>query len=272
MSGKFSLCHISNDLLTLGQYWRRRFFRLDGSNLTSYHETTRQRRANINLAKATKLIDEKSSLKKPEGAMAKGTKSRRRSAFADEEEGYMFIEEGFRIRFANGEVIDFYADSVADKDSWMVVLAEAVGKESVAQKTTWTSAVLARRKLRGDNNNNNIASKEASNTSSVGKAGSKSVPNSPQKQQSERPASALYEKALPVVQAEKPSSRPSSKQSESSSAKASTSPLKTSAIPKAAGSPSKVVPALTTDKRWESTSPSKKSSNPRRAAVRSMVF
>ena len=40
---------------------------------------TRQRRANINLAKASKLIDDKSSLKAP-------SKGRRKSAFADDEE------------------------------------------------------------------------------------------------------------------------------------------------------------------------------------------
>jgi hypothetical protein len=52
---------------------------------------------------------------------------RRKSAFSEEEEGYMFVEEGFRIRFANGEVIDFYADTAKDKEGWMKVLSEAVG-------------------------------------------------------------------------------------------------------------------------------------------------
>lgn len=68
---------------------------------------------------------------------------RRKSAFAEEEEGYMFVEEGFRIRFANGETIDFYADSAAEKDGWMKVLAEVVGKDSVKNKA-WTDLVLAK--------------------------------------------------------------------------------------------------------------------------------
>jgi hypothetical protein len=42
----------------------------------------------------------------------------------------MFVEEGFRIRFANGETIDFYADSTAEKEGWMHALVEVVGKES----------------------------------------------------------------------------------------------------------------------------------------------
>jgi hypothetical protein len=43
----------------------------------------------------------------------------------------MFVEEGFRIRFNNGEVIDFYADNTADKESWMKVLSEVIGRDSM---------------------------------------------------------------------------------------------------------------------------------------------
>ncbi|KAE8383356.1 hypothetical protein BDV26DRAFT_277296 [Aspergillus bertholletiae] len=125
-------------------FWRRRFFKLQGSKLTAYHETTRQPRATINLSKAAKLIDDRSSLMQKETTTKGG--GRRKSAFAEEEEGYMFVEEGFRIRFGNGEVIDFYADSAADKDGWMKVLADAVGKGSSgsSQVKQWTELVLKR--------------------------------------------------------------------------------------------------------------------------------
>ncbi|GAA86415.1 GTP binding protein [Aspergillus luchuensis IFO 4308] len=125
-------------------FWRRRFFKLQGSKLTAYHETTRQPRATINLSKAVKLIDDRSSLTQKETTTRGG--GRRKSAFAEEEEGYMFVEEGFRIRFGNGEVIDFYADSAADKDGWMKVLADAVGKGSSgsSQVKAWTEMVLKR--------------------------------------------------------------------------------------------------------------------------------
>lgn len=53
----------------------------------------------------------------------------------------MFVEEGFRIRFANGEVIDFYADSTANKEEWMKVLSQCVGKD-VAGNKGWTEMVL----------------------------------------------------------------------------------------------------------------------------------
>ena len=57
----------------------------------------------------------------------------------------MFVEEGFRVRFANGETIDFYADSAAQKDEWMKALSEVVGKDTSKPKT-WTDLVLAREK------------------------------------------------------------------------------------------------------------------------------
>ncbi|KAK4216114.1 Bud site selection protein BUD4 [Rhypophila decipiens] len=110
-------------------YWRRRYFKLVGQKLTAYHEATRQPRATINLANAKRLIDDRASLMEKE-TTGKGGK-RRRSAFAEEEEGYMFVEEGFRIRFNNGELIDFYADSTGDKEAWMRVLGEVIGRTSL---------------------------------------------------------------------------------------------------------------------------------------------
>ena len=128
--------------LTAFQYWRRRFFKLNGSKLTAYHESTRQPRATINLANASKLIDDRRALTQKD-TTAKGGK-RRRSGFAEEEEGYMFVEEGFRIRFNNGEVIDFYADTAADKEGWMKVLDACVGKENDGAKSSWCEMVLKR--------------------------------------------------------------------------------------------------------------------------------
>ncbi|KAM0451110.1 hypothetical protein ACHAPV_010183 [Trichoderma viride] len=107
-------------------YWRRRYFRLVGTKLTAYHEATRQPRATINLSNAKRLIDDRRTLMEKE-TTGKGGK-RRRSAFAEEEEGYMFVEEGFRIRFNNGEVIDFYADTAEDKEGWMKALSDVIGR------------------------------------------------------------------------------------------------------------------------------------------------
>lgn len=97
------------------------------------------------MAKASKLIDDRSSLTQKETSTKNG--GRRKSAFAEEEDGYMFVEEGFRIRFGNGEVIDFYADSAADKDGWLRVMSEAVGKGSSSGNGAlkpWADLVLKR--------------------------------------------------------------------------------------------------------------------------------
>lgn len=133
-------------------YWRRRYFKLVGTKLTAYHEATRQPRATINLANAKRLIDDRRSLTEKETTGKNG--KRRRSAFAEEEEGYMFVEEGFRIRFNNGEVIDFYADTAQDKDGWMKVLSEVIGRDSLGadddgigssrSKSKWCELVLKR--------------------------------------------------------------------------------------------------------------------------------
>ncbi|KAJ6263211.1 hypothetical protein Dda_1772 [Drechslerella dactyloides] len=116
-------------------YWRRRYFKLEGSRLTAFHESSRQLRANINLAKAVKVLDDRSTL-----TGSSGSKKRRKSGFAEDEEGYMFIEEGFRIRFANGECIDFYADSTKEKNGWMKVLYDTIGRCSAGRN--WCDHVL----------------------------------------------------------------------------------------------------------------------------------
>ncbi|KAM5351433.1 hypothetical protein ACJ41O_004156 [Fusarium nematophilum] len=130
-------------------YWRRRYFRLVGTKLTAYHEATRQPRATINLANAKRLIDDRRALTEKE-TTGKGGR-RRRSAFAEEEDGYMFVEEGFRIRFNNGELIDFYADTAEDKEGWMKVLSDVVGRDSSDEDTSgprsrakWCQLVLRR--------------------------------------------------------------------------------------------------------------------------------
>ncbi|KAI5781141.1 hypothetical protein EDC01DRAFT_718542 [Geopyxis carbonaria] len=121
-------------------FWRRRYFKLNGARLTAYHEATRQPRATINLSKAIKLIDDRNSLVDPN--VPGPGKTRRKSGFSEEEEGYMFVEEGFRVRFGNGEVIDFYADSPEDKQGWMSILNETIGR--VPDPRGWCQMVFAK--------------------------------------------------------------------------------------------------------------------------------
>lgn len=111
--------------------------------MTAYHEVSRQPRATINLAKAIRLIDDRPSLTEPEVAATNG--KRRKSAFSELEEGYMFVEEGFRIKFLNGETIDFYADNAEDKHGWMKVLGETIGGGQ--ENRNWCELILNKEKM-----------------------------------------------------------------------------------------------------------------------------
>ena len=112
-----------------------------GSSLVGYHESTRARRATINLAKSTRVVDDRESL--IETPPVKNRGQRRKSGFHNEEaEGYMYLEEGFRIWFGNGEVIDFRADTREEKREWVNVLQGVVGKVPVRKE--WADAVLQR--------------------------------------------------------------------------------------------------------------------------------
>ncbi|GAB7360165.1 hypothetical protein MBLNU230_g7928t1 [Neophaeotheca triangularis] len=132
-------------------HWRRRFFRLQGPKLTAYHEHTHQKRAVINLSKASRVVDDKRTLvADPNNANPASGKGRRKSAFAEEDEGYQYVEEGFRIRFANGETIDFYADGRQQKEEWLEVLGQVIGKPDPGKvKTGWTDLVLAHERETG---------------------------------------------------------------------------------------------------------------------------
>ncbi|KAL5387357.1 hypothetical protein DPSP01_003580 [Paraphaeosphaeria sporulosa] len=188
-------------------YWRRRFFRLNGTKLTAFHEATRQPRATINLAKATKLIDDKTALQQPSSTKTGG---RRKSAFAEEEEGYMFVEEGFRIRFANGEVIDFYADTREQKEEWMKVLSECVGKD-IAGGRGWAEMVLDKERKEKRSQPEPLQAKPKRESNAMNGAlqrprsheghGSQSVPSSPVKQ---RPGHSRTKSALPTSPAPPP--------------------------------------------------------------------
>ena len=119
------------------KHWRRRYFELTGGQLIAYHEATRVRRAVINLSKARKVLDDKASLLL---ATPQVGRSRRKSAFARDEEGFMYLDEGFRILFENGEVLDFYAQEVEYKAEWISILQQVVGNVPIVKP--WAEAVL----------------------------------------------------------------------------------------------------------------------------------
>ena len=108
----------------------------------------------INLSKAVRLVDDRRTLiadpVTPSSPAKQSGGGRRKSAFAEEDDGYQYVEEGFRIRFANGETIDFYADSKEAKEEWMNSLAQVVGKADPGnRKKGWTDLVFAHERSEG---------------------------------------------------------------------------------------------------------------------------
>ena len=102
------------------------------------------------MTKASRLVDDKRTLTANPSPSKSGKGNRRKSAFGEEDEGYQYVEEGFRLRFANGETIDFYADSRESKEDWMRALSQVIGKADTSGKTaTWTDLVLARERADG---------------------------------------------------------------------------------------------------------------------------
>jgi len=138
-----------------------------------------QPRATINLSKAVKLIDDRSALVADPNGGNPTSRARRKSAFAEDDEGYQFVEDGFRIRFANGETIDFYADNVAQKESWMKALSQSVGRPAASKQAKWTDVVLTKERAAGKPTDRKASAASGSSA--------KSAPNSPVKTSSARP-------------------------------------------------------------------------------------
>ncbi|ORY84824.1 hypothetical protein BCR37DRAFT_334645, partial [Protomyces lactucae-debilis] len=122
-------------------YWRRRQFKLVGSKLTAYHSSTGHIRATINVAKATHVTSDAAALTEPDVVVGKGDRqTRRKSGFAEREEGHLYVAEGFRLRFANGEVIDFYADNAEEKQRWLEALTVVVEQPPILK--AWSKRIL----------------------------------------------------------------------------------------------------------------------------------
>ncbi|KAK4541349.1 hypothetical protein LTR36_008107 [Oleoguttula mirabilis] len=249
------------------QHWRRRFFRLQGPRLTAYHEQTHQKRAVINLTKASRLVDDKSTLVSdptsgnPAGNSSNGASTsnkgkaggRRKSAFAEEDEGYQYVEEGFRIRFANGETIDFYADSAAQKEGWMEVLSQVVGKADAGGKNagggasaSWTDLVLAREKAAAGTGD--VAAAGAGASASPDDYAPSSSSSSPMKQQGvtevkdfTRPAAAPAA-GVPMQQRRQSDRKPIVPPVRQASKSAPTSPIKSAGGGGGGGPPSQRAP------------------------------
>ncbi|KAM9887376.1 hypothetical protein OXX79_013688 [Metschnikowia pulcherrima] len=94
--------------------WKRRWFKLHGTSLIAHSEFSHKTRARINLAKVAEVIYvDKENITQ--------SSSNYRN-FSD----ILLMENSFKIRFANGELIDFGAPSKTEKALWIKTIQEIV--------------------------------------------------------------------------------------------------------------------------------------------------
>lgn len=88
---------------------RRRFFKLEGSDLIAHDESTRKPRAKLNLKKVSEVI-----------YIQDGVKSSRN--FSDS----LLLNDSFRLLFCDGETVDFVAENREEKKVWVTAIQDAV--------------------------------------------------------------------------------------------------------------------------------------------------
>ncbi|KAG7883642.1 hypothetical protein KL938_002879 [Ogataea parapolymorpha] len=110
--------------------WTRRFFKLDGYDLSAHHETTKKLRARINLRRVVDV--EYVGKTAPDGQNG-------RRVYSDR----LLLNDAFRLRFANGETIYFGCDSKREKTEW-VNLLEAVAARNSFRRQPWVKQMLTK--------------------------------------------------------------------------------------------------------------------------------
>lgn len=113
------------------EVWKRRFFKLEGTSLIAHSEFSHKTRAKINLAKITEVLyfDEE-NITKP---------SNKQRNFSD----LLLVQHSFKIKFANGEVIDFSAPNKDEKLHWISLLENIIRRNRLRQQP-WVNLMLSK--------------------------------------------------------------------------------------------------------------------------------
>ena len=108
---------------------KKRFFKLQGTSLIAHSEFSHKTRAKINLSKIVDVIyvDEKDINKS----------SANYRNFSD----VILVPHSFKIRFANGEVIDFGAPNRAEKLEWVTILEKIVYRNKF-RRQPWVELMI----------------------------------------------------------------------------------------------------------------------------------
>ncbi|ODV93887.1 hypothetical protein PACTADRAFT_51634 [Pachysolen tannophilus NRRL Y-2460] len=126
-------------------YFKRRFFKLQGSTFIAHNDVTLKTRARINLTKVVDLIylgkEEQGEIikKNPKEKILKNSNSRNIS-------DSLLLNEGFRMKFANGEIIDFGAQNQIERLEWIKVLEEVINRNHFARQP-WVKTLSSKMNL-----------------------------------------------------------------------------------------------------------------------------
>lgn len=108
--------------------WKRRFFKLNGTSLIAHSEFSHKTRAKINLSKVVDVMYvDKENKEKPKNYRD----------FSD----VILLEHAFKIRFADGEIIDFGAPNNDEKVQWVLLIEDIVARNKF-RRQPWVKLML----------------------------------------------------------------------------------------------------------------------------------
>ncbi|KAJ4483604.1 hypothetical protein J3R30DRAFT_3655861 [Lentinula aciculospora] len=104
--------------------WRRRQFRVIGSNLVAFNDVTKRVTATISLRNAISVEDNQDPHKRDGGVRSPASGA---SRYHDEYDGLFGVERSFRLIFPTEEIL-FFADTDEEKARWLEILNALVGR------------------------------------------------------------------------------------------------------------------------------------------------
>lgn len=111
--------------------WKKRWFKLQGTSLVAHSEYSHKTRAKINLTKVTEVVyvDQENITRS----------SNNYRNFSD----ILLMEHAFKIRFADGEIIDFGAPNKQEKAVWIQAIQEIVYRNKF-RRLPWVNMMLSK--------------------------------------------------------------------------------------------------------------------------------
>ncbi|CBQ69222.1 conserved hypothetical protein [Sporisorium reilianum SRZ2] len=180
--------------------WRRRPVQAQGQHLICFNAVTKKPTVKIDLSKAV-CVEElgnhvnAGSMIFPSGASQAMGRSRTMASYAtaatlaeeEDADANYHVDRSFRITFADGERISFFADTEAEKSQWVKVISDVIESE-VPPNPLWAQAILEEISTRASNTNANVNA--ARKPSQQFLQSRKAVPTVPEEGPSTPPAAA----------------------------------------------------------------------------------